>query len=587
YQLLASGRFLAEERRGDRRWQKRRLEQAGLGVSFALGKFKVVELDVDGLDVTLAIDDNLIAARRWDWEEIDDAVVSATRYFTEIFGPLERQHLTLVTVPSYLSQSLPGFVHLSNLVLAAPRSFSTYNDARLLIAHEIAHQWWGNAIGWKTYRDQWITEAMADYSALLWARNGADPEMRLPSQPKNDWQRLLVQKLRDGRPVEAVGPLVLGQRLQSSLSPNAYSSIVYSKGAVVIDMLSCFWTEETFVEILGHFVRAANGHMLSTEDFFDVLERLTGASLQPFANRFVYATGLPEIYYDYEFESLDDGRTRVQIEAEQELPYRLQHAIVESPWGLDVRSTAVQQLDDQVIPLVVPFQIRLASEGPADERVRTLNGRIQLTEQRTELTFEIEPSPERLRLDEDGQVFGRFFNQQVSPKRTGFFRATSLLQSGEVDAARDRLVELLDFRTPVPEGRDADRFAEWDRVTDCWIRLRLADLELAAGDLDAAVRHVEVASKLAKRDRSLRSVRQRYEAHMALLQGDVDAAYRQLRRLQRRLGKRAAVPVRMLGALAAWRTGRHDEAREILDALDGTGADVELLRQQLDAAGDS
>ena len=36
-----------------------------------------------------------------------------------------------------------------------------------VIAHETAHQWWGDLLSWKSYRDQWLFEALANYSALM------------------------------------------------------------------------------------------------------------------------------------------------------------------------------------------------------------------------------------------------------------------------------------------------------------------------------------------------------------------------------------------------------------------------------------
>src|SRR6185437_3648652 len=49
-----------------------------------------------------------------------------------------------------------------------PASFDNYPD--FFLAHELAHQWWGQAVGWRTYHDQWLSEGFAQYFAALYAQ---------------------------------------------------------------------------------------------------------------------------------------------------------------------------------------------------------------------------------------------------------------------------------------------------------------------------------------------------------------------------------------------------------------------------------
>ncbi len=105
---------------------------------------------------------------------------------------------------------------------------------RTVVAHEIAHQWWGHQVGWLRWRDQWLSEAMANYAALLWARKYL-PDLDPAIGPIGAWQDDLTATLADGRSLESVGPVVLGGRLDSSLTEEAYEPIVYRKGAVVLE----------------------------------------------------------------------------------------------------------------------------------------------------------------------------------------------------------------------------------------------------------------------------------------------------------------------------------------------------------------
>ena len=366
----------------------------------------------------------------------------------------------------------------------------------------------------------------------------------------------------------------------------AYSSIVYKKGAVVIDMLARFWGEETFIEILGRITRAADGHVISTEDFFDLLEKATGADLDAFAERFVYGTGLPDIYYDYRFEALDDGRYRIHLEAEQEVPYRFRYEIVERPTSLDVTRQRIDQTDEQTAPMVVPFQVEIEKPGIKDDEVHVLNGRVVLSEPKTILQMDIEDKPIALRLDAQSQVFGDFHNRKNRPKNIDYWRAVAFAANAGADEdtvqEAKRLFEaVLDIETPVPndagrgERKDAE---EHDRFHDWRAHLQMARLDLQVGALDGAAAALDRAEKLRPRGSMIAKNRQRkLQARLALLRGQSEEAYDELRRIIRKQKKRADVETWLLMAIAAHQTGRDEEAKETLEKLDEVDVGTELL----------
>src|SRR5205814_1583409 len=81
--------------------------------------------------------------------------------------------------------------------------------------HEIAHQWWGHAIGWKSYRDQWMSEGFAEFSASLYAQI-----VRGQDKFQDFWEnqrKLIIEsrpQTRDRKPY-TVGPVTQGYRLNS------------------------------------------------------------------------------------------------------------------------------------------------------------------------------------------------------------------------------------------------------------------------------------------------------------------------------------------------------------------------------------
>ena len=126
-----------------------------------------------------------------------------------------------VVTPRFFSQALLGFVTLSALMMADDARWALWlglEDPRTVVAHEIAHQWWGHQVGWQGYRDQWLSEAMANYAAVLYGRNELGGDLRFAQGPTSGWQESLLAETEDGRPIESLGPLVLGARLISSRS---------------------------------------------------------------------------------------------------------------------------------------------------------------------------------------------------------------------------------------------------------------------------------------------------------------------------------------------------------------------------------
>ena len=109
--------------------------------------------------------------------------------------------------------------------------------SELVPFHEVAHQWWGNIVGWSSYRDQWIDEAIANYLALLFADTRKNPDHTLRVWLQRYRQQLVEKAPSADEPAGDIGALALGFRLNSSKSPYAYEDVIYSKGAWVIHML--------------------------------------------------------------------------------------------------------------------------------------------------------------------------------------------------------------------------------------------------------------------------------------------------------------------------------------------------------------
>ena len=89
------------------------------------------------------------------------------------FGPPPLKTLTVSPIPGTFGQGFPGLLYLSTLAYLKPEDLpmAVRTDSQrrffseLLHAHETAHQWWGNLVTSGSYQDDWLMEALANYSA--------------------------------------------------------------------------------------------------------------------------------------------------------------------------------------------------------------------------------------------------------------------------------------------------------------------------------------------------------------------------------------------------------------------------------------
>jgi len=174
-------------------------------------------------------------------QRVADASASAIESYSRWFGPYPYRRLALTQVPGNMSQGWPGLVFLSSFSYLTREEqshlhFSSVekNLISLVIGHETAHQWWGDLVSWNDYRDQWISEALANYSALMLVE-AEDPASFRGMMEK--YRDDLFLKNSAGVPLMQDGPVTLGTRLSCSQFPTGYEAISYGRGTWLFHML--------------------------------------------------------------------------------------------------------------------------------------------------------------------------------------------------------------------------------------------------------------------------------------------------------------------------------------------------------------
>lgn len=146
-----------------------------------------------------------------------------------------------------------------------------------LIAHELAHQWFGNSVTARRWRDIWLHEGFACYAEWLWSEHGGGP-------PADDLARRHHQQLRS-RPQDL---------LLTDPGPRAmFDDRVYTRGALTLHALRGRLGDEKFFALLKDWATRYRHGTVITDDFTGLAANYSGESLRALWEQWLYATGVP------------------------------------------------------------------------------------------------------------------------------------------------------------------------------------------------------------------------------------------------------------------------------------------------------
>ena len=259
-------------------------------------------------------------------EEAKFAIGLYTDYFGQL--PFKRLNLAQQTACNY-GQSWPELVWLPICAfydttvrhhLGLDWQDNIYWD--VVTPHEVAHQWWGQMVGFRSYRDQWMSEGFADFSASLFLQNAYGNKSPKKFMEFWDYERkTIIERNRFGfRPID-VGPVTMGYRLDNAkVGGNIAQALIYPKGAYILHMLRMMMHsnqtgDQNFKETMHDFTNTYSGKAATTEDFKATVEkhmtvdmqRIGGGKMDWFFDEYVYGTALPTYKLDSTFEKNADG----------------------------------------------------------------------------------------------------------------------------------------------------------------------------------------------------------------------------------------------------------------------------------------
>ncbi|MDQ7065170.1 MAG: M1 family aminopeptidase [candidate division KSB1 bacterium] len=258
------------------------------------------------------------------FRKITADVANSLFFFSKFLHPYQFENLRIVEAPRLDSQGFPGFINLSYISF----KMQYHGIMEALRSHEVAHQWWGNLIGWRTYRDQWLSEGFAEYMSALYLA-WAFPATNLFDEIVRAWRDDIIEGgnigvslglLRFGFSKDALrnsdlqqfGAIYLGQRLGQK-EPMDYFLYVYEKAAYILHMLRWYMmddrtgSDEAFWDMLNSFIRKYRGRDPSTRDFIEHVSDYLQQDMRWFFDQWLLSNAIPTYEYAYRFDRDSSG----------------------------------------------------------------------------------------------------------------------------------------------------------------------------------------------------------------------------------------------------------------------------------------
>ncbi len=195
--------------------------------------------------------------------------------FETLFGPYPFEAYGMAVVPASLGAALET------------QTISTFSgdlvtgDGRFewVVAHELAHQWFGNHVALEDWSDIWLNEGFATYSEYLW-REAADPDY--------DIDAALSELRTDGVDLLTVPP-------GTPPPEDLFNVTVYWRGALTLHSLRQTVGDDAFFSILREWVVRFGGANAGTDDFIALAEEIGGQDLSDLFDAWLYQSPLPEL----------------------------------------------------------------------------------------------------------------------------------------------------------------------------------------------------------------------------------------------------------------------------------------------------
>jgi aminopeptidase N len=209
------------------------------------------------------------------------------------------------------SKTRYGGMENASAIFYAEEALDGKRSNETLFAHEIAHQWFGDAVSESDWQHIWLSESFATYFADVYYEHRYGRDRMVQEMSK---ERVKALKYAKAHPTDPIVDTVSAVKFETLLSP-----LVYEKGAWVLHGLRKVVGDDAFWNgIRTYYLRFKNGNA-STNDFRQVMEKASGLDLRTFFRQWLYTPAHPTLQYSWTFDSTAKNLTLLIRQAQMPL----------------------------------------------------------------------------------------------------------------------------------------------------------------------------------------------------------------------------------------------------------------------------
>jgi tetratricopeptide (TPR) repeat protein len=381
-------------------------------------------------------------------------------FFSGVFGPPPYADLTIVETET----GAPNGFAAPGLIFLAPGAV-TRPVASKLVANEVSRQWWEEMVSATTRNHLWLTNGLAAYSELLWVEHASGK-----GALESGMHDVMVESLT----VDTL-PMIQSARLED-YSPELWA-LTGSKGAAVANMLRYLIGDDKFAEVLKEYAQGRVWKTANTDDFRDVVEKVTGKNLGYFFLQWIESSGAPE--------------------------FKLEYTVYRTQKGFRVMGKISQDMDT----FRMPVDLKIETEGNPERQ------RIEVVGTSSEFSIDTFGKPKNIVIDPDNQVlrYSPALRVAVAIKKGEQFAELSefpealqqyqkALETNRTSSlAHYRIAEVYflqnNFQPSANEFREALNGDLQPKWTEVWAHINLGKIFDITGQRDRAVNEYNLAMR--------------------------------------------------------------------------------------------
>jgi aminopeptidase N len=284
--------------------------------------------------------------------DFDEPTKKVLEFYSNYVGPYAYEKLANIQTPS-----VNGGMETSSAIFYGEDLVTGKRDERTrnVVIHEIAHQWFGNAITETTWDDAWLSEGFATFFTLLFIEN---------EYGKEEYTKGIIKARKSVYDMSVKMPDFSIVSNRTAEKEDVTSGITYQKGAWVIHMLRNLMGEKNFKKgIQNYYAKYFNANT-TTSEFRAEMEKVSGKDLKLFFKQWLYQPINPTINASWKYDA-NTKKLNVQLQQAQKYLYN------------------------------VPVEIGFYKKGASTPTILTMN----LKEKDQLFSFPLATAPEKLELD--------------------------------------------------------------------------------------------------------------------------------------------------------------------------------------------